>query len=255
MATKKKSKPVQKNTRKKKTKSRSVLIWITLGVISLSIAYLYFYSPFCRKINKTAFFDSIPKGYNSFGIDVSHHQGEIDWELLFDKEEYDTIIKFVYCKATEGCTHIDTRWNKNRLSLNNRGILNGAYHFFQSKEKPRPQVDHFLNHWSKREVDLPPVLDVENEGLSDKDLRAKMTIWLEEVEKKTGMRPIIYTSLHFFKTKFVHFFPDYKFWIASYNREPDCIIDKRIIHWQYSESGTLPGIDQKVDLNVSKTLY
>ena len=126
------------------------------------------------------------------------------------------------------------------------------YHFFQSKEKPKPQVQHFLKHWKKREIDLPPVLDVENEGLSDTDLRAKMTIWLEEVENRTGMRPIIYTSLNFFETKFINDFKNYKFWIAAYSRKPSCIDDSRIIHWQYSESGELPGCDEKVDFNVSK---
>lgn len=255
MATKRKKKPVQKSSRKKNTKSKSAIIWIFLIVFFLVISFFYFTSSSRNKKNNTAFFSTIPAGYNSFGIDVSHHQGEINWEFLFKQKEYDTIIKFVYCKATQGNSHVDKRWDKNRATLNNLGVLNGAYHFFQSKDKPKPQVEHFLKHWKKREVDLPPVLDVESEGLSDIDLRAKMTIWLEEVENKTGMRPIIYTSLHFFTTKFVNYFPNYKFWIASYSKEPHCIDDKRILYWQYSESGTLPGINEKVDFNVSKTFF
>ena len=248
-------KPISRKSKSTKSKSKSILYGFIILISLLIATFVYWEFIIPPVVNKISFYNSIPKGYKSFGIDVSHHQGDIDWETLFKKEEYDTIIQFVYCKATEGNSHVDTKWEINRTTLNNMGIPNGAYHFFRSKDKPKPQVDHFLNYWKKREVDLPPVLDVETEGLSDLDLRAKMTIWLEEVEKRTGMRPIIYTSLHFFESKFSHYFPDYKFWIAAYSQEPGCILDNRIINWQYSESGILPGIDEEVDFNVSKILY
>ena len=256
MATKRK--PVKrtapkKNTRKGKSNTPWTLIILAISIISFGA--WYFFSPHKTKINKNEFLKNIPKGYESIGIDVSHHQGKIDWDVLFNKEHYDTIIHFVYCKATEGNSHIDTKWEYNRKTLNDFGIPNGAYHFFTTKEPPRPQVDHFLTYWKKREVDLPPVLDVETEGFSDEDLRNKMKIWLDEVENRTGMRPIIYTSHHFFETKFKNFFPNHKFWIAAYSKEPISIGDKRILHWQFSENGILPGIDEEVDLNVSKTPF
>ena len=256
MATKRK--PVKRTTPKKNTKKGKsntpwILLIVAISIISFGTWYLF--SPHKTKINKNDFLKNIPNGYESIGIDVSHHQGNIDWDLLFNKEHYDTIIHFVYCKATEGNSHIDTKWEYNREMLNDFGIPNGAYHFFTTKEPPRPQVDHFLTYWKKREVDLPPVLDVETEGFSDEDLRNKMKIWLDEVENRTGMRPIIYTSHHFFETKFKNFFPNHKFWIAAYSKEPISIADKRILHWQFSENGVLPGIDEEVDLNVSKTPF
>jgi lysozyme len=252
-----KKRPIKKTRKKNNKKGTSKSIWIFLffGLSILVIGAWYFYSPLKKKINKNKLMEIIPKGYESFGIDVSHHQGDIDWDLLFNKEHYDTIIHFVYCKATEGNSHIDTKWESNRKTLNEFGIPNGAYHFFTTKEPPRPQVEHFLAYWKKREVDLPPVLDVETEGFSDEDLRNKMKIWLDEVENKTGMRPIIYTSNHFFETKFKNFFPNHKFWIAAYSKKPESIDDKRILHWQFSENGIIPGIDEEVDLNVSKTPF
>lgn len=249
-----KQKKKAKKTTKKKSSSKW-LIWLILGICIISLTTWYFTPAFKKKINKNTFVHQIPKGFSSFGIDISHHQGEINWDELLYEEKFDTIIQFVYCKATEGSTHLDTKWEENRKKLNNSGIPNGAYHFFVTKDEPLPQVAHFLNYWKKREVDLPPVLDVETEGISDNDLRKKMEIWLKEVEKKTGMRPIIYTSFNFFDTKFKNFFPDYKFWIAAYSRKPDCINDPRILHWQYSESGILPGIDEQVDFNVSKIAF
>lgn len=257
MATTRKKKIIKKTSKKKSSKSKSSIFWIAIFVSAtvLSVVAWHLFSPDKYRINKNSFLKDIPKGFSSFGIDVSHHQGNIDWKMLLKKEHYDTIIHFIYCKATEGSTHIDTRWNTNRSTLNNMGIPNGAYHFFITKETPRPQAEHFLNHWKKREVDLPPVLDVETEGFSDEDLRAKMTIWLEEVEEQTGMRPIIYTSLSFFNTKFKNYFPNHKFWIAAYSQKPDCIDDEQIMHWQYSENGSLPGIKENIDLNVSKISF
>lgn len=244
---------------KKRTKRPSKLpikpiIIVGLLLVLIGLVYVY-YKKDNRIIKREHVIKSIPPGFPSFGIDISHHQGEIDWETLLKKEHYDTIIQFVYCKATEGSDHIDTKWKKNRALLQQLAIPNGAYHFFQPKSEPRPQAKHFLNIWKKTDLDLPPVLDVETEGFSDEDLRKKMEIWLEEVEKQTGMRPIIYTSLNFFETKFKDHFKNYKFWIAAYSRKPECIDDSRIIHWQYSEDGELPGINEKVDFNVSKISY
>ena len=243
-------------SRKKPTKSANKWKWISLMALLIASAVIVYFS-FSEKKTMTVdtFKKSIPAGFESIGLDVSHHQGDINWEKLMVKSGFDSIIQFVYCKATEGNTHLDTKWERNRKALNNLGIPNGAYHFFIPTNPPRPQAEHFINNWKKRDIDLAPVLDVETEGFSDKDLIAKMKIWLTQVEQKSGVRPIIYTSLHFYETKFQNEFQDYQFWIASYSRKPSCINDKRIIHWQYSETGTLPGLSELVDLSVSKLKY
>lgn len=241
-----------KRSRQKKNRGKQLLFW---GLIPLGIAafILFWYAAETKEETPEHFLKSIPEGYASVGIDVSHHQGEIDWEYLLDERGFDTIIDFVYCKVTEGSDHVDTQWENNRKTLNDLGILNGAYHYFNTKSYPRPQAEHFLKYWDEREIDLPPVLDVEEEGLSDEDLIAKMKIWLTEVERVSGHRPVIYTSLNFYETKFRNQFPGYKFWLAAYSREPQYMNDSQVIHWQFSESGRLPGIDNRVDLNVSKT--
>ena len=82
-----------------------------------------------------------------------------------------------------------------------------------------------------------------------------MKIWLKEVEKRTGMRPIIYTSLNFYETKFQNDFLDYKFWLAAYSRKPECLHDERIIHWQFTETGKIPGTKEEVDVNVTKISF
>ncbi|MEY3438573.1 MAG: hypothetical protein RL265_1158 [Bacteroidota bacterium] len=246
--------PRKTNKKKKSNFSAAALFFIVLAFGGIGTGYYYFKKQ-SQSVLRTETIASIPEGFSSFGIDISHHQGRIDWHKLFVTERFDTIIHFVYCKATEGENHLDTEWENNRRVLREIGITHGAYHFFNSKSKPRPQAQHFLTHWKSEEMDLPPVLDVESEGFSDADLIAKMKIWLEEVETATGIRPLIYCSLHYFETKFAADFKDYKFWIAAYSRKPKCIEDSRIIHWQYSETGELPGFSEHVDFNVSKIHY
>jgi lysozyme len=240
-----------------KKKKSNLSFWISLAVFTIALCLVapISFNIFKKKkqrAKKEQLVLSVPFGFNSIGLDVSHHQGKIDWEMIFDDLGYDTIIHFVYCKATESITHIDTRFKENRTKLNMMGILNGAYHFFDTRFPPREQVVHFLAHWKPREIDLPPMLDVETEGSTDLELVQNMKIWLKEVEKQSGMRPIIYTSLSFYETKFKGKFPGYFFWIAAYTREPDIHNDPQIIHWQFTETGSLPGIREKVDLNVSK---
>lgn len=198
------------------------------------------------------FNSNIPEGYNSLGIDVSHHQGKVNWNLLFDTVQIKPSIDFVYIKATEGNDHLDTQWEYNRSKLIELGVSHGAYHFFQSKRLPIPQAENFLNHWKPNENDLPPVLDVEIEGIDDKDLRHKVKRWVTTVEDQSGMRPIIYTSLSFYQKKFKGHFPNHMFWIASYSRNPKIKKDPAVVHWQFTEKASLPYHSVLVDLNVSK---
>jgi lysozyme len=192
----------------------------------------------------------LPEGFHSHGVDISHYQGEIDWDTF--SEETDSIISFVYCKATEGVSFVDKRWESNEEALREHEIPFGAYHFFIPGANAQVQADHYLNNYTPQQNDLPPVLDVETEGVTDEALIRNMREWLSIVEQATGKRPVIYTSFNFYYEKFRNKFAGYKFWIANYNDRPDRMTDDAIIHWQYSDRGTVPGINGAVDLNVSK---
>ena len=193
---------------------------------------------------------AIPKNYQGFGIDVSHHQGKINWDTLFALP-LSPEIQFVYVKATEGKDHIDREWEYNRAALIKKKVKHGAYHFFRPGTDPIEQVNHFLKVYTPENNDLAPVLDVETEGLNDQILIENVAIFLKELEERTGKRPIIYTSYHFYRTKFHNHFQKYKFWIAAYSEPFLLPKDERILYWQFTDKGDLPfhkGV--KLDLNV-----
>lgn len=195
----------------------------------------------------------IPQGFSSYGIDVSHHQGEIDWDSLFASR--DSIINFVYCKATEGVHHVDSKWEENRVALNKRKPRLGAYHFFLPNKDAKQQADHFLVNYNAKTNYLPPVIDIEIETDSDSELIENVSIWLDCVESRIKKRPIIYTSHHLYKKIFKGKLTGYTFWIANYNTNPSGLEDTNIVLWQYTDKGSLAGIEGDVDLNYSKILY
>lgn len=242
-----------------KKRKKGIGKWIQQGIVALlllgAVYFLWLQYTLNNQDNfKKKILELKPVNYTTFGIDISHHQGSIDWEELFVTNELDSLISFVYFKVTEGIDHTDTKWLEHQLRLKQYNKASGAYHFFLPKRDPLLQAKNFLSHYTYQKGDLLPVLDAELEGINDKDLILKMSIWLDEVERQIGKRPIIYTSLHFYETKFKHEFLQEKFWIASYSRQPNLEHDKRIVMWQYSETGELPGIDKPVDLNVCHSI-
>lgn len=252
MATKRKK---SKKTAKRKKRSSNWLLWVAIFSTCIAVFIYFQYSRVTKPQTALEFTKSIPKGYQGVGLDVSHHQGEIDWDLLLKDKGFDTILDFVYCKVTEGGDHIDTQWERNRNYLNKHGISNGAYHYFTPRTDPIAQANHFLKHYQIRSIDLPPVLDVEEEVESDEKLIENIRQWCKVVKLATGITPIIYTSLHFYESKFRGKLNEYNYWLAAYSREPEYMSDKNVLHWQFSERGRIPGIKGKVDLNVSKVWY
>lgn len=196
-------------------------------------------------------FITLPDEFKSYGIDVSHYQGTIDWDIVLS----DSLISFVYCKATEGTDLIDSKWKQNREMLLEKGTPHGAYHFYIPTTSAKQQANHFLNHYQTENDDLPPVLDVETESGNIDSYIKNIKTWLTIVEQTTGRRPIIYTSYTIYSDILKKHFKKYKFWVANYSQKEYRFKDDEIIIWQYSDNGTIKGIKGKVDLNFSKIEY
>lgn len=193
-----------------------------------------------------------PEGYEIHGIDISHYQGEIDWEQLKNAMIKGCPVRFVIIKSTEGASRLDDHFRENFNQVRDYGFIRGVYHFWSNKSSAREQAYYFLDKVHLTEGDLPPVLDIEHKP-ADKsvdDFQRDVLTWLHIVEDKYHAKPIIYTYYKF-KEKYLSapVFDDYPYWIAHY------YVDKvqyqgKWKFWQHTDAGKLPGIKGYVDFNI-----
>jgi lysozyme len=192
----------------------------------------------------------MPVGYSMHGIDVSHYQGDINWKMLKQTRQGKFPVEFIFMKATEGGDFSDDRFVANFDSAKVYGFIRGAYHFYNPKTDADKQADFFIRSVKLEPGDLPPVLDIEMKSKDVKKLQQDLKIWLRKVENHYGVKPIIYASYKF-KTKYLNdsIFNTYPYWIAHYYVD-SVRYQGEWKFWQHTDVGTLPGIDEKVDLNV-----
>jgi len=177
------------------------------------------------------------------GIDVSHYQGRIDWRTV----EGDG-VGFAFVKATEGTSFVDPAFRRNWNALGETRILRGAYHRFRPGRDAVAQAEHFLAVAPVADGALPPVLDVEaTDGVSDARLVRGVRAWLAAVERRTGVRPVVYTKPAFRRAHLGNALDDYPLWIAEYG--VDSPSHPRWTFWQHSERGRVAGIPKAVDLD------
>ena len=183
------------------------------------------------------------------GIDVSHHQGLIDWEAVAA-----TKVQFVFLKATEGSTHVDRRFARNLRGARRAGIAVGAYHFLNAKSTIASQFANFYEHASPEKLDLLPVVDVEWSGVkgwNSQQLRDSLSLVVRLVEEYYGCQPLIYADEKLFYRHLKGYFDSYPLFIARYQKaQPQLPFARRYYLWQSSENGHVAGISGHVDLDM-----
>ncbi len=180
------------------------------------------------------------------GIDVSHHQGEIDWSKVKNDS-----IDFVFIKATEGKDFLDTSYATNYREAKKSGLLVGSYHFFSTLSPGKNQALYFLEKMQIDKGDIIPVLDIEIKPKHDKKtLILEVNDFISVIEDSLGVTPIIYSNQNFFN-KYLANFQDDLLWIARYNQKDPQLSGSAEWHfWQYGQRGKVSGINAFVDLNV-----
>ncbi|MGM9868385.1 MAG: GH25 family lysozyme [Sodaliphilus sp.] len=181
------------------------------------------------------------------GIDVSHYQGNIDWE----KVASDKNIKFVYIKASEGATLSPKYYHLNIVEIRQAGIPVGAYHFFHPGVPVEKQFKNFTQQVKKEEQDLVPLIDVEKPGkVEQKALADSVKKFADMLEKYYGCRPMIYTGSAFYNKYLIHRFADYPLFIARYSAAKPVLKDgAKWVLWQFTEKGKVDGIKDNVDMS------
>lgn len=230
--------------------------WIGGAVVVAAYVYFFYYifvSPFGFRWRALYGDVSYPEGYEIHGIDISHHQGNINWSELREKGLInETPIRFIMIKATEGSTRVDENFKDNFYQAREYGFTRGAYHFYSVHSPAKRQAEFFIKNVKLENGDLPPVLDVEHKPKNQTDdaFKASILEWLDIVEQHYGVKPIIYTYYKF-KTRYLSdpVFDQYPYWIAHYYVD-EVEYQGPWKFWQHTDVGRLPGIDGNVDFNI-----
>lgn len=248
--------------RQRRIRRRNTLLLVS-GIALLLVIFLVAY---CVKRSHAP--ARIPDGYNSFCIDLSHHNGVItDWDALEihvdDKGRFvagsaDAAatypVTMVYVKATEGETMVDPRFLSNWTQARARRYAVGAYHFYLSDKDPVRQAQNYIHTVGPlRERDLAPVLDVEkmHRGCTEAALNAGIRTWLETVEVYYGKKPVIYCPDNFARRVLdADILSRYRIWVAHYGVSAPDYADWTL--WQFTDAGLVSGIQGPVDISVER---
>ena len=181
------------------------------------------------------------------GVDVSWHQGAIDWRALAADD-----IAFAYIKATEGGDYVDPRFAANWEGAGETELYRGAYHFFTLCRPGAQQAANFIAVVPRAAGALPPALDLEHmgpcrEGPTMPDVIAEARVFLDRVEAHYGVRPIIYTTREFHDAYLAELRGE-RFWIRSIARPPN-FRERDWVIWQHHNRGHKRGVQGPVDLN------
>ncbi|MDX8446152.1 glycoside hydrolase family 25 protein [Mesorhizobium captivum] len=180
------------------------------------------------------------------GIDVSHHQGKIDWRRVAADD-----VAFAVIKATEGGDHVDDAFAANLREARAAGLAVGAYHFFTFCRPGADQAKNFIAVVPRGEPLLPPVVDIEFGGNcpqrpTPEQLDAELAAFLGPVEAAFGKKAIVYLTDDA-AAAYARQIATRPLWLRSLLQEPD---RDGWIYWQYHNRGRVDGINGDVDLNV-----
>jgi len=191
------------------------------------------------------------------GIDVSVWQKEIDWAQVKSAGVEFAMIRAGWRGSEQGVLAEDTYAQANYTGATNAGIKVGAYFFSQaiSVEEAVEEANYLLSIIKDWTVEMPIVFDWE--PVSDDARTASVdTRTLTDCTKafcdtisKAGYQPMIYfNASHSFDRIYIRELTQYPFWLARY----DTVLNYpyKVDMWQYTETGTVPGITGNVDINL-----
>jgi len=183
------------------------------------------------------------------GIDISHHQGSINWDQVSTWDGHP--IQFIYIKATEGATYQDNQYASYFKEAKKRGFKVGSYHYFRTTSSVADQFANFKKVAVKRKQGLIPMVDIEEKKhWNNKDFHQNLKKFLRLVEAHYGVKPMLYSVNSFYNHHLSRGYEDYPCMIGRYGpNEPNIRHNNPWTIWQFSETGKVKGIEKKVDID------
>ena len=194
------------------------------------------------------------------GIDVSEHQGDIDWDSVASDGISFAIIRIGYRGTDNGVIGVDANYETNYREAREAGLDVGVYFYSQavSVSEAQAEADFVLKELDGAELNYPVAFDMEPttaesvriKGLSDDQMNAIAHAFCERIEEG-GYRTMIYGNKPDLSHLALEEFSSRGFWYACYDTRP--IMDLAFGIWQYSSRGTVNGISTFVDMDIDLT--
>ncbi len=192
------------------------------------------------------------------GIDVSVHQGDIDWQKVRADGVDFAILRAAFRGYTVGSLNRDGNFDQNIQQALAAGLDVGVYVFSQAitVEEAVEEADFVLEMLKPYSITGPVVFDWEvigkkearTYGLDTDTLCAAANAFCQRVAD-AGYQPMVYFNPYCGYVKYdLSRILDYDFWFAQYKQQPDFYYDFQM--WQYTSSGRVDGIKGDVDLDV-----
>jgi len=194
------------------------------------------------------------------GIDVSSHQGEIDWKQAADWGLDFAILRVGFRGyGPQGSLNVDERFHDNIKGALDAGLEVGVYFFSQATDVTEAEEEArlLLREIEGYEITWPVVFDWERiqdpaartNAVTGKTVTLMAETFCAQVEQ-AGYLPGVYFNqdMGYLELELGRL-ADYPFWLAEYDARPD--FHYRFDLWQYSSTGTVPGIEGPVDLNLA----
>ena len=195
-----------------------------------------------------------PYSHQVHGVDVSRWQGDVNWPVARQSG-----VAFAFIKATEGGDVADPMFLKNWINTARAGVARGAYHYYYFCRSAEEQARWFIANVPRDPNALPPVLDLEWTHTSKTcpwrpdggHIQSEAKKYLDILERHYGQRPVIYTTVDFYRETGIGSLKNTEFWLRSVAGHPvEVYPGAEWTFWQYTGTGQVPGIDGPVDLNV-----
>ncbi|MCR5313543.1 MAG: glycosyl hydrolase family 25 [Bacteroidaceae bacterium] len=193
----------------------------------------------------------MPTGGPMHGYDMSHYQGNVDWDVIAK----DPLAGYIYLKATESNRITDSKYDYNFRECKRVGLKVGSYHFFRGQIMPQQQFENFISVVDVKKQDLIPLVDVEimPRRMSRSLFISRLKSFCDMVEKAFGCKPLIYTGKNFYErylANTVMSSENYKYMIAAYIvDEPILVNGDDYLIWQFTSTGRTDGVRGKVDIS------
>ena len=207
--------------------------------------------------------DTLPDGVTAQGIDVSEHQGRIDWDAV-KASGIDFAILRVGFGAPSFGGRIDYQFNRNISECERLGIPYGVYVYSYAfdNQQAADEASMVIDCLSGHNPRLPVYYDLEDKTIiadgRQSGIASRAQTFCNKISS-AGYKPGIYANLNWFNnilTDPVFKSGSWDHWIAQYNSQ--CHYTGSYSFWQYTSRGKVSGISGNVDMNyayVDVSLY